>query len=92
MIQFVFVITQFVRLFLSILQFLMMIRAIMSWLPFDEESNVVSFIMMVTEPVIMPVRMLLDRFEWVHELPIDISFLVAFILLSILQMLLPGVI
>jgi len=92
LIQFVYVITQFVSVFLSILQFLMLVRAIMSWLPLDEDSNVVNFVMMVTEPVIVPVRMLLDRFEWVHELPIDISFLIAFMLLSILQMLLPGVI
>ena len=68
-----------------------MIRAIMSWLPLDEDSHLVSFVMMVTEPVIAPVRMLLDRFDWVQELPIDISFLVAFMLLSIVQMLLPTV-
>jgi len=81
-----------VSIFLTILQFLMMFRAIMSWLPMDEDSRLVNFIYMVTEPVIVPVRMLLDRFEWTHELPIDISFLAAFMLLSIIQMLLPGVV
>ena len=79
-------------IFLTILQFLMMLRAIMSWLPMDEDSKFANFIYMVTEPVIVPVRMLLDRLEWTHELPIDISFLAAFMLLSIIQMLLPGVV
>ena len=79
-------------LFLTILQFLMMLRAILSWLPVDEDSRLVNFIYMVTEPVIVPVRMLLDKMEWTQDLPIDISFLVAFMLLSIIQMLLPGVV
>ena len=79
-------------IFLTILQFLMMLRAIMSWLPMDEDSKFANFIYMVTEPVIVPVRMLLDKLEWTHELPIDISFLAAFMLLSIIQMLLPGVV
>ena len=79
-------------LFLTILQFLMMLRAILSWLPVDEDSRLVNFIYMVTEPVIVPVRMLLDKMEWTQSLPIDISFLVAFMLLSIIQMLLPGVV
>ena len=92
MIQFIYVITHLVSIFLTILQFLMMLRAIMSWLPMDEDSKFANFIYMVTEPVIVPVRMLLDRLEWTHELPIDISFLAAFMLLSIIQMLLPGVV
>ncbi len=92
MITFIYVITQFVSLFITILQFLMMIRAVMSWLPIDEDSTVVNFIMMVTEPVIVPVRMILNRFDAVNDLPIDISFLVAFLMLSVLQMLLPGVV
>jgi len=92
LIQFIYVITQFVTIFISILQFLMMIRAIMSWLPVDEDSHFFNFIMMVTEPVIVPVRMILDRFDSIRDLPIDLSFFIAFVLLSVLQIALPVVI
>ena len=61
MIQFIYVITHLVSLFLTILQFLMMLRAILSWLPVDEDSKLVNFIYMLTEPVVVPVRMLLDK-------------------------------
>ena len=67
----------------------MMFRAIISWLPIDEDSILANFLYAMTEPVIYPVRLLLDRFEATSELPIDISFIVAFILLSVIQMLLP---
>lgn len=71
---------------------MMMLRAILSWLPIDEDSPLVNFLYAMTEPVIMPVRMLLERFEALNELPIDISFIVAFMILSIVQMLLSGIV
>lgn len=67
----------------------MMFRAIMSWLPIDEDSNIANFLYAMTEPVIYPVRMLLERIKVTSDLPIDISFIVSFLLLSIIQMLLP---
>lgn len=68
---------------------MMMFRAIMSWLPIDEDSNIANFLYAMTEPVIYPVRKLLERIESLNNLPIDISFIVSFMLLSIIQMLLP---
>ena len=92
MIGILYVITKCVSVFLAILQLLMMFRAIISWLPIDEDSNLANFLYAMTEPVIYPVRLLLDRFEATSDLPIDISFIVAFILLSVIQMLLPVIV
>ena len=89
MIGILYIVTKCVSVFLTILQLLMMFRAIMSWLPIDEDSNLSNFLYAMTEPVIYPVRLLLDRFDALNDLPIDISFIVAFILLSVIQMLLP---
>ena len=69
----------------------MFARAIMSWVMPEEDNNLVRFITIVTDPIIIPVRMILERFEFVRNLPIDISFMVAFILLVVIQNLLPAV-
>ncbi len=87
----VYVITSLVSIFLSVLHILMLVRAIMSWLPIDEDSPIMNFIYAMTEPIIIPIRMLLEKSETVRSFPIDISFFIAFILLSVLQAMLPSV-
>ncbi|MBQ4354711.1 MAG: YggT family protein [Clostridia bacterium] len=75
-----------VRVLLAAIQFLMMARAIISWLPLDEDNPIVTFLYTVTEPVIAPVRAVIDRLGLFEGMPIDMSFLITFILLSILEM------
>ena len=74
------------RIIIAALQFLMMARAIVSWLPIDEDNPIVTFLYAVTEPVIMPVRSVLDRLGLFEGMPIDMSFFITFILLSVLEM------
>ena len=87
----IYVFVKFVSVFIGALQLLMMFRAVISWLPIDEDSDISNFLYAMTEPVIYPVRMLLDRFEGLDELPIDLSFIISFMLLSLVQILLPAV-
>ena len=84
-----YIFTKTVSVLISALQLLMMLRAVISWLPVDEDSNLVTFLSTMTEPLIMPVRALLSRFEALEDMPIDISFLIAFMLLSLIQIILP---
>ncbi len=86
MFQIVYVITATLSLLLSAIQILMMIRAVTSWLPIDEDSAFVRFVYFTTEPVITPVRLLLSRFGLFEGFPIDMSFFITFILLSLLSM------
>ena len=58
-----YIFTKTVSVLISALQLLMMLRAVISWLPVDEDSNLVTFLYTMTEPLIMPVRALLSRFE-----------------------------
>lgn len=89
--QIVYVLVTIVYIFLSVEQFLMFARAIFSWIQPDEGNKLYSFLLYATEPVIVPVRALLDRFESIRNMPIDISFTVAWLLLYVVQMLLPNV-
>ncbi len=87
----VFFLVKAVTFLLSALEILMLIRAILSWIPVDEDSALERFVYAVTEPVILPVRSLLERSERIASLPIDLSFLITYFLLIIVQFLLPKV-
>ena len=68
----------------------MLVRAVLSWFPLNDDNKFLIFIESVTEPVIFPIRALLDRFEFFAAFPIDISFLLAYILLTVVSSLLGG--
>lgn len=71
------------------LQLFMFIRAILSWVMPDEDNAIIRFVNAITEPIIYPVRTLINRIESVRNLPFDISFMITFLLLVILQYILP---
>ena len=83
MTQILFVVAGVVRTLLTALMLLMVVRALLSWFPM-EENRLTDFLFAVTEPVIMPIRALLERFEFARNMPVDLSFFVTFLLISIL--------
>lgn len=87
----VFILVKTVSVLLLALEIMMLARAITSWLPFDEESGLIKFIYTVTEPIIMPVRSLLERSDAIASLPFDLSFMITYLILIIVQILLPSV-
>lgn len=76
-----------VQLIILILQIAMCARALLSWLPM-RENKFSDFLYAVTEPVVYPVRLLFEKMNWFQNLPIDISFIVAYLLLSFLSIIL----
>lgn len=72
---------------LGALEMLMLARAILSWFPMDGDNALIRFLHGMTEPVIYPVRVLMERLNLFQGLPIDMSFFFTFILISILSML-----
>ncbi len=86
MYQLVYVIEATVKFIIIVLEMMMLGRAVVSWLPIDEDNPIVNFLYTVTEPVIMPVRTVINYFGWFESFPIDMAFMITFILLSILEM------
>ena len=84
--QLFYIVTATVSFLIAAIQFLMLMRAIISWIPFEEDHPLVTFLYSVTEPVIMPVRAVINRLGLFEGLPIDMSFLITFMLLSVLEM------
>jgi len=89
----VYVLVRFVIIFLDIILLAMLVRAILSWFMMgDGESPIMSFLYVITEPLIIPVRLLCDHFGWFKGTPIDISFFLNTMALTLIIMLLSGLV
>ena len=73
---------------INLLQTLMLVMALMSWIPQLRQSKVYYAISMVVEPVIDPFRRLLRMIPGMDRFPLDLSFLAAYMTLSLLATLL----
>jgi YggT family protein len=67
------------------LEIAMRLRAILSWFPISEDNPFVLFVTMLTEPIVAPIRALFERMDWFQNIPIDVSFFVAYLLLSVVS-------
>lgn len=73
---------------IRILQMLMLVSAVMSWIPQLRQSRLYQAISMVLEPIIGPVRRLIFRIPGMDRFPLDLSFVAVWLLLALLEQLL----
>ena len=78
------------QLALQVIYFAMFGQAILSWF-IREDSPVMVVLSTITSPIVLPVRAVLSRIPALQRLPIDLSFLAAFILLVLVMNALPPV-
>jgi uncharacterized protein YggT (Ycf19 family) len=78
-------------IFIEIISFAMMLRAIISWF-FEGDGVLVRFLFVITEPAIMPLRKLFYKMNWFQEVPIDMAYSFTFIALFLIQTLLGSLI
>lgn len=79
-----------VLLFMEVLGYAMLIRAILSFFV-SEDSGFLLICYAVTEPVVAPVRSLLDRIPGMREIGIDFSFMATYLILVIIRTILLSV-
>ncbi|MBE6577591.1 MAG: YggT family protein [Ruminococcaceae bacterium] len=84
----IFVVKHTVIVLLSVVEIAMLVRAVLSWFPIDG-NKFTELLFAITEPFIHPIRVLFIKMNWFQGLPIDISFLVAYILISVVLTVLP---
>ena len=77
-----YVIVQCVLIFIDILSVAMFVRAILSWFTMGEQTRIGTFLYVVTEPIILPIRALCARFGWFQGTPLDMPFLLTMVMLS----------
>ena len=71
-------------LLIQVMQTLMLVMALMSWIPQLRQTRLYELVSMVVEPVIAPFRQLLYRIPGMDRFPLDLSFLAAWLVLSLL--------
>ena len=88
-----YVLIRFVIIFLDAISIAMLVRVVLSWLRMGEgQSPIGNFVLVITEPFIMPIRALFYRLNWFQDGPLDMAFLVTALLLSFVNMLLSGMV
>ena len=81
----------FVDLFLSVLLFAMLARALMSFFMMGEESKLSMVLYYFTEPFILPVRKIFERLGLFQGTPMDVSFFFTTLLIGMVQVLLASI-
>lgn len=74
---------------ISVLMLLMFARAITSWFVRDLSNPIVRFLYEVTEPMLMPVRQLMQKLN-IGGGMFDFSFIIVYLILIVLQELIQG--
>lgn len=85
-----YVIVQCVLIFIDILSLAMFVRAILSWFTMGEQTRIGTFLYVVTEPIILPIRALCARFGWFQGMPLDMPFFITMVVLSFAGIFLQG--
>ncbi len=79
-----FLIGKILFVFLNVMMYIMLARAIMSWFVRDLSNPIARFLYDVTEPLINPIRNIMNSLGFGNSM-IDFSFIIAYLILIILQ-------
>ncbi len=69
----------------AIAEFIMLARVVISWLPIDRNNKYVDLLYRITEPVLAPIRRMLDRTPLGGSSTFDFSPLIVLLLIGVLQ-------
>lgn len=89
--QIVYVIVNLASIMLLAVQLLMTCRVLLSFILVDGDDNISNFLYHATEPVVYPLRLLFEKLGLFEDFVLDIPFLATYLILSILQTILPTV-
>ncbi len=70
---------------IEVIELLILARVFLSWVPNLRYNPIVNFIYAVTEPLLAPVRSMLQRSSFGRNMMIDFSPIVVFLLLGVLK-------
>ncbi len=84
-----YVIAKTVEILLSVISFAMLMRVLLQFFVDVEENKLFVMCVAITEPFIIPFRLILAKFNIGQDSPLDIGFMVAYISLSAISIFLP---
>jgi uncharacterized protein YggT (Ycf19 family) len=84
----VYVIVRIVQVLLYVVDTAMLVRAILSLFMLSDDNPLSMLVFGITEPFIMPIRALFDKLGWFEGVPIDMAFLITYMIIMMASMLL----
>ncbi|PKN05067.1 MAG: hypothetical protein CVU74_03700 [Deltaproteobacteria bacterium HGW-Deltaproteobacteria-9] len=79
--NFIIAIARVIEIILTVYMWIIIARALISWVNPDPYNKIVIFLYRVTEPVLRPIRKIIPR----HSLPIDFAPLIVLLIIFFLQ-------
>lgn len=70
---------------LNIYQYIVLARVIITWLPIDRNNAIVNLLFNVTEPVLAPIRNIIEKYSAGRNMMFDFSPIVVFLLIGIIR-------
>ncbi|MGI6563567.1 MAG: YggT family protein [Clostridia bacterium] len=74
-----------IDILLRIIEILIIIRIILSWLPMQRTGPIMNILYQLTEPILGPIRNLISRSSIGNNMMLDISPIIAFLLISVIR-------
>ena len=84
-----YILAKTVQLYLNLASYAMLARVVMQFFVNVEESKLYLLLCYVSEPVILPFRIVMAKLNIGQNLPLDMPFMAACLGLSVLQIFLP---
>lgn len=74
-----------VNVFLQVIEYLIFIRVIVSWLPISGENKVLEIMHQLTEPILSPIRNMIELSEIGRNTTIDFSPIIAILIIGFIR-------
>jgi YggT family protein len=74
-----------VSLLFFVIEMAILIRVFLSWLPVPKEHKLIDLLYQVTEPILAPIRNLLQRSSFGRNMMFDFSPIIAFLLIGLVR-------
>lgn len=69
----------------TIIEFAILARVLISWLPVPRENRLIQMLYTITEPILAPIRALIERSSFGKNMMFDFSPIIAFLLIGIIR-------
>jgi YggT family protein len=73
------------------IEIVIIIRIVISWLPFPRDNKLVIILYQITEPILAPIRALIQRSAIGRNMMLDFSPIIAFMLIGLIRYIIIGI-
>lgn len=85
-----YLVYQAISIIFTIIEFAVLARVIISWIPVQRESRLITLLYQVTEPILAPIRGMIERSSFGKNMMFDISPIIAFLLIGLVRNIVTG--